>query len=85
MPPTSKTRTGEILRQHFASAPISQSTVSREMGVARPYLNRVLSGSDLPSAQWLDTVALGLGLSETDRVQLHQAAARDHGFKIDLD
>ncbi|HKY20013.1 MAG TPA: helix-turn-helix transcriptional regulator [Vicinamibacterales bacterium] len=84
MPPTSKTRTGELLKQHFAETSISQSTVSKEMGVARPYLNRVIGGSELPSAKWLDTVALGLGLTDAQRIALHRAAARDHGFEIDL-
>lgn len=78
-------KTGEILRQHFAASTISQSTVSREMGLARPYLNRVLGGSELPSAKWLETVALGLGLTEDQQRELHRAAATDHGFKIDLD
>ncbi len=85
MPPTSKTKTGEILRQHFAASTIPQTVVSKEMGLARPYLNKVLGGSEVPSAKWLETVALGLGLTQTQQRDLHRAAAQDHGFKIDLD
>lgn len=81
----SKTETGVILRQHLAAAVTTQSAVSRDMGIARPYLNKVIGGDELPSPKWLDIVSTGLNLNDEQRRELHRAAARDHGFKIDLE
>jgi transcriptional regulator with XRE-family HTH domain len=63
---------------------MTQYAAAKATGASQSYLNQVVNGERLPSADWLETVAQALELSDEERARLHRAAARSHGFKIDL-
>ena len=79
-----RTLTAEALGEILAGRKLSQARAASASGFSQPYLNQVATGKRLPSADWVDTVANALGLSPEERERLHRAAAKDHGFKIDL-
>jgi DNA-binding transcriptional regulator YdaS (Cro superfamily) len=62
----------------------SEKRAALTAGVSQPYFNQVANGARLPSAEWLNTVASAWGLTEAERIDLHRAAAKAHGFEIDL-
>lgn len=80
----SKTEAGGALSALLSARGVSQYAVAKASSTSQGYLNQVVSGERRASAEWLDTIADALGLSEEERLKLHRAAARDHGFKIDL-
>jgi hypothetical protein len=47
-------------------------------------MNQVVTGKRLPSAEWLNIIATTLEMQPDERTQLHRAAAKAHGFEIDL-
>ena len=63
---------------------VSQYRVSKLSGLSQPYVNQIATGRRRASAEWIDLVANALDLTPEERQRLHRAAARDHGFKIDL-
>jgi transcriptional regulator with XRE-family HTH domain len=81
---TKKTLTAEALGEILAGRNVSQARVASAAGFSQPYVNQIATGKRLPPADWIDTVANALGLSPKERERLHRAAAKDHGFKIDL-
>lgn len=80
----SKTEAGEALTALLSSRSTSQYAAAKVANTSQSYLNQVVNGERLASAAWLDTIATALGLTDEERAKLHRAAARDHGFKIDL-
>ena len=78
------TETAAALGEILARRSVSQNRASKLSGVSQPYMNQIATGRRLASADWIDTVAAALELSPEEREKLHRAAARDHGFKIDL-
>ena len=68
----------------LAERQLSQADLAEALGRSRAYLNQTMTGTKPASAEWADLVADTLKLSRTKRAQLHAAAARDHGFKLDL-
>ena len=71
---------GEILSERG----VSQYRVSKLSGLSQPYVNQVATGRRRASAEWIEVVANALELTPQERERLHRAAAKDHGFKIDL-
>jgi hypothetical protein len=43
-----------------------------------------MAGRKSVSPQWADLVADAMKLDESARIELHRAAARDAGYKLDL-
>lgn len=79
-----KTEVGASLGDILSERGISQAAAAARAEMSQPYFNQVVKGRRLASADWIDTVANALGLGRKERAELHRAAARDHGFKIDL-
>ncbi len=79
-----KTRLAASLGDILAERGLSQASAAARANISQPYFNQVAKGRRRASAEWIETVANALGLGEEERAELHRAAARDHGFKIDL-
>jgi transcriptional regulator with XRE-family HTH domain len=79
-----KTLTAEALGEILSGRQLSQSRLANASGFSQPYVNQIATGKRLPPADWIDTVANALQLSMEEREKLYRAAAKDHGFKIDL-
>lgn len=79
-----KTQLAASLGDVLAGRGLSQSSAAARANISQPYFNQVATGRRRASAAWIETVADALGLDEEERAALHRAAARDHGFKIDL-
>lgn len=62
----------------------TQESLAYAIGRSQSYTNQIINGQKAPSARWADLVADALKLTAEERKKLHAAAARDHGFKIDL-
>jgi transcriptional regulator with XRE-family HTH domain len=84
MTSSSKSPLVKTLGAAMAASRISQNSLARAAGTSQPYVSQVMAGQRLPSAEWLDLVATAMKLSDERRGDLHRAAARAHGFKIDL-
>ncbi len=78
------TEAGAALDALISSRGLSQYATAKAAGTSQSHLNQVVNGERLPSADWLDVIGAALDLSPDERAQLHRAAARSHGFKIDL-
>lgn len=74
----------KLIRETLASSGLSQTQAANAVGTSVVYMNHLVTGYRTPSPTTIDTMALALNLTPVQTVQLHQAAARDHGFKIDL-
>lgn len=82
--PSNPTEAGEALSALLSARGVSQYAVAKTSNTSQSYLNQVANGARLPSAGWLETISQALDLSDEERAALHRAAARSHGFKIDL-
>lgn len=76
--------TGKALGEILSGRDVSQSRLARLTARSQPYVNQVVNGKRHPSAEWIETMANALALEDTERERLHRAAAKDHGFRIDL-
>lgn len=74
----------KLIRQIVESTGSSQTATANSIGVSAAYLNHLVTGHRTPSPTTIDTLSSALNLTAFQTTQLHQAAARDHGFKIDL-
>jgi transcriptional regulator with XRE-family HTH domain len=85
MPRTTRySRFGASVKEALVERQISQAELAVALGRSPAYLNQTMTGTKPASAQWADLIADVLKLSPAKRVELHAAAARDHGFKLDL-
>jgi transcriptional regulator with XRE-family HTH domain len=75
---------GEALARQFKQKKISQRDLASAAGVSPSYVNHIMAGRKSVSPQWADLVADTLKLGESARIELHRAAARDAGYKLDL-
>jgi hypothetical protein len=75
---------GTSVSAALAERRLSQIDLATALGRWAAYVNQTMTGVKSPSAQWADLVADVLKLSRAKRAELHAAAARDHGFKLDL-
>jgi transcriptional regulator with XRE-family HTH domain len=83
-PRPKSSETGEALKASLAARGLSQYAAAKAAGTSQGFLTQVANGERLPSAEWLDVVATALNMKPRERGRLHRAAARSHGFKIDL-
>jgi len=79
-----RTEFGASLSRKLQGARLNQPQLAEKIGASKPYVNQMLTGRRKPSPEWVDLIADTLGLGDKERVELHRAAARDSGFKIDL-
>lgn len=79
-----RTHFGATVSGVLKSRGMRQEDLAEAVGRSQSYTNQVLNGQRSPSAQWADLVANALALSPEDRANLHPAAAKDNGFKIEL-
>lgn len=79
-----KTEFGQSVSSLLKARDMTQEDLAEATGMSQPYTNQVLNGRKNASARWAELVADALDLSEAERTQLHAAAAKDNGFKIDL-
>jgi cyanate lyase len=75
---------GASVSAALAERQLSQADLAEALGRSPAYLNQTMTGTKPASAKWADLVADTLKLSRAKRAELHAAAARDHGFKLDL-
>jgi transcriptional regulator with XRE-family HTH domain len=68
----------------LAEARMTQSELAAKTGRSTAYVNQLITGHKKPSPEWVDLIADTLKLSPKDRQALHVAAAKQHGFKLDL-
>jgi transcriptional regulator with XRE-family HTH domain len=75
---------GASVSKSLAEARMTQTEVAERIGSSTSYVNQMLTGRKRPSPQWVDLIADTLKASDRQRVELHRAAAKDYGFKLDL-
>ena len=68
----------------LAEARMTQTELAAKTGRSTAYVNQLITGHKKPSPEWVDLIADTLKLSPKDRQALHVAAAKQHGFKLDL-
>lgn len=71
---------GEILDRHGRT----QSALASQMGTTRGYISQLATGQKGVSATTVENISDALGVSAEERLELHRAAAKDAGFRIDL-
>lgn len=78
------THFGSSVSATLAELDLTQNELSGKLGKHKTYVNHTITGHRRASAAYVDLVADVLNLSNEARVKLHKAAAKDHGFKLDL-
>lgn len=78
------TEFGAVVSKNLTTASWTQLDLANNTGASLAYMNQMMTGRRRPSAEWADLIADTMRLSDRQRVQLHRAAARDVGFKLDL-
>ena len=68
----------------LAGARMTQTELAAKTGRSTAYVNQLITGHKTPSPEWVDFIADTLNLSPRQREGLHVAAAKQHGFKLDL-
>lgn len=79
-----RTAFGAALSTFLAEKQMTQSDLAAAAGRSSSYTNQVMSGRKGASPQWVNLVSDVLGLANEKRQRLHVAAAKDHGYEIDL-
>lgn len=77
------THFGASASVRLAEAKMSQTELARAMGKPLPYVNQTLTGRKPANAAWVDLVCDVMSLDHDKRVEMHRAAAKDAGFKLD--
>jgi transcriptional regulator with XRE-family HTH domain len=75
---------GEALSVLLAVREISQSALAARLGKSVAYLNQTMTGVKRAQPDFVEAIAAALKLTESQRGDLHKAAAKDKGYKIDL-
>lgn len=75
---------GEALNLALAERRLNQVDLAASVGKSVSYLNQTMTGSSHVSPEWADVVAQALAFDPRQTANLHQAAARAAGFKLDL-
>lgn len=81
---SSRTEAGGLIKGYLTDRSVTLSALAKDIGVSRVNLSVAANGRRHLSSSWADMIATGLGLNEEERADLHRAAARDNGFRIDL-
>lgn len=82
--PKAANAAGAILRRHLGEGSVTQSSLATATGVSQAYVNFLVTGRRNMSPGWVDLISDTMKLSDEQRVEMHRAAAKDHGFEIDL-
>lgn len=72
------------LRSVLHDRKIRSADLSERMDVSRSYVSMLSTGKKVPGAETVEKISDLVGSSNTERSRLHRAAARSHGFKLDL-
>jgi len=75
---------GSAVAEHLAKRGMTQLDLARSVKHSPSSTNMVLTGSRGASPEWVELVSRTLKLSVKEEQKLHYAAAKDHGFKLDL-
>ncbi len=75
---------GNVVAHNLAVTNTTQADLARATQRSLSYVNQTITGAKSVSPHWADLVADVLNLSSSERYLLHYAAAKDHGFKLDL-
>jgi transcriptional regulator with XRE-family HTH domain len=75
---------GAALGKYLGQYGKSRAGVASEMGITRSYISQLTTGAKVASAEKVDSLADTIGVSQEERVDLHRAAAKSAGFRIDL-
>ena len=78
------TQFGDTVRSTLTASGTTQTDLANQLGTSTSYLNHTLTGRKPVSPTWADLVADVLNLPDSERQRLHEAAAKDQGFKLDL-
>lgn len=73
-----------LIRHHVTKSGLNRTFLADQIGTTPAYLGHLVTGYRTPSPTLINMMSEALNLTLAQTVQLHQAAARDHGFKIDL-
>lgn len=73
----------ELLRALEARS-LSQKALAEALDVSPAYVSAVVRGKKAVSAPTVEKVSAALSLDAVEARALHRAAARDHGFRLDL-
>lgn len=76
---------GESVSKALTDSQKVQNDIAEAAGKSVQYVNNTMTGRAPASPQWVDLVASTLKMSTEQRAGLHRSAARDAGYKIDLD
>jgi transcriptional regulator with XRE-family HTH domain len=74
---------GESVSSALADRRMTQNDLATELKVSVGYVNQTMIRKS-PSPKWADLVADVLKLSGQKRIELHAAAAKSAGYKLDL-
>ena len=84
MAKTYRTNFGTTIASMLEDRGRTQADVARATERSLSYVNQTLTGGKSVSPNWADLVSDVLNLESSERVLLHWAAAKDHGFKLEL-
>lgn len=80
----SKGKFGGLVLDLMSNSGVNQPQVAETLGVSTQYVNKLTTGRQKPSPEWVDLIASAVAATDEQRVELHRAAAEDHGFRLDL-
>ena len=76
--------TGRALLRALGTRSLSQKALAEALDVSPAYVSAVVRGKKAVSAPTVEKMAAALSLAPEESRALHRAAARDHGFRLDL-
>lgn len=79
-----KSAFGEALDKVLSAHQVSNAALASGVGVDPAHLHRQRFGSRYVSGPYVDQISSTLGLNDRETTELHRAAAKDAGFKLDL-
>ena len=74
---------GESVSRALTDSGTTQTALANSLDVSPGYVNQLMT-CKAASPRWANLVADVLKVSEAQRTELHTAAAKDAGYKIDL-
>ena len=75
---------GEALSKQLSAREGKPIDVANGTGMSPSFVSLAMHGKRTVSPEWADTIAKALSLNEKETVDLHRAAAKDAGYKLDL-
>ena len=85
MPPKAKYGDfGNSVSRALTENRFTQTDLANATGSTSSYVNQIMTGRKRPNAEWVEMICDVMGLTPHQRQELHQNAAKAHGFKLDL-